>query len=365
LNISQIEVSQPEAPPRKGVSQTPSGDSTPLVSVIVIAKDEERTIGKCMSSILGQDYANFEVIFVNSNSADHTLEIVESLVPPSGRVLLTTSNENAAATARNAGIRLAHGQAIAFVDGDCYLDEHWLRRAVSYLQNADDPHVAAVGGPFVQVPSVRTETSSVISEIESTALGRGGSTLSYREGRGRNAKSLSLTGAIFWSYVIRQVGFLNDRLRYCEDSEFCLRIRSSGYRLLSFGDLGAFHTPKYGSLREFGAKMWNYGVGRGRAVRYNWRLMTGVGMAALAYLIVFSAMLFLGFALGFAPSKLIAILLGVAYVATISGFSITVSIRHGSLLSFFLGLAAFLALHIPYTIGLMAGMITPRGTMRK
>jgi hypothetical protein len=106
--------------------------------------------------------------------------------------------------------------------------------------------------------------------------------------------------------------------------------------------------------------MWNYGVGRGRAARYDWKLMTGVGLAALAYMFLFTTMLFSGFVLGFAGSRLIAILLGGAYFAAIFGFSIMVSLRQGSPLSFFLGLAAFLALHIPYTLGLLAGIIAPR-----
>ncbi len=341
------------------VSQMPSEEPAPQVSVVVIAKDEEKTIRKCMSSILRQDYANFEIIFVDSNSTDRTSEIAKSLVLGSRSVVFTTSRENAAA-ARNAGLRLAHGQAIAFVDGDCYLDEHWLQRAVNYLQNTNDSYVAAVGGPFVQVPSVKTATSLAISDVESTVLGRGGSTLSHREGRRRYVKSLSLSGAVFWSHITRKVGSFNEGFRYCEDSEYCLRIRSAGYKLLSFGDLGAFHTPKYGSLKEFAGKMWNYGVGRGKAVRYDWKLMTSVGLAALVYLIVFTTMLFSGFVLGSAGSKLIAILLGSAYFATISGLSLMVSLRQGSPLSFFLGFAAFLSLHIPYTIGLIAGMIAPR-----
>jgi len=150
------------------VSPVPSVEPSPQVSVVVIAKDEERTIGKCVSSILGQDYDNFEIIFVDSKSTDRTSEIVKALLPASRPIYLTTSRESAAA-ARNAGLRLAHGKAIAVVDGDCYLDEQWLRRAINYLQNANDSNVAAVGGPFVQVPPVRTETSSAISDVESTA----------------------------------------------------------------------------------------------------------------------------------------------------------------------------------------------------
>jgi succinoglycan biosynthesis protein ExoA len=331
----------------------------PYVSVVVIAKDEEKTVGKCISSILRQKYPHFEIIFVDSNSTDRTPEIIKSLVRPDRRVVLAKSREGAAA-ARNEGLRLARGQAIAFVDGDCYLDDDWLRRAVIYLLSAKDARVAAVGGPFVQVPLVRSRTALTISEIESTALGRGGSTRSHREGNPSYAKSLSLSGAVFWSHVVRQIGFLDEKLQYCEDSDFCHRTRLAGYKLLSFGDLGAFHTPKYASLKEFAVKMWNYGVGRGRAVRHDRTLMTRLGLAALAYSITFSAALILAFTFSFVGSALVVILLGTLYLATISAFSILVSWRLGSVRSFFLSIAAFIALHIPYTTGLLVGIVTPK-----
>jgi cellulose synthase/poly-beta-1,6-N-acetylglucosamine synthase-like glycosyltransferase len=110
LNISETEIPELESPTRMVETRMPSGEAIPQVSVVVIAKDEERTIGKCISSILRQDYTNFEIIFVDSNSTDRTSEIVESLVPTNRHVFLTTSRENAAA-ARNAGLRLAHGQS--------------------------------------------------------------------------------------------------------------------------------------------------------------------------------------------------------------------------------------------------------------
>jgi hypothetical protein len=168
-----------------------------------------------------------------------------------------------------------------------------------------------------------------------------------------------LSGAIFWSDILDRVGIFDERLRYCEDSEFCQRIRSEGYILLSFNDLGAFHTPKYSTLRIFAVKMWNYGVGRGRAVRQHWRLMNAVGLGAVAYSIALAALLFLGFILGNTGGKLMAMLLGGLYLAVIIASSVTISLRQRSVRSFFLSIAAYLALHIPYTSGLMAGIIAP------
>jgi len=322
--------------PHPEANQIAGVESLPEVSIIVIAKNEENTIGKCISSIVQQDYPYFEIVFVNSYSTDKTLAIVESVVAPLRRIKITQSHGNAAA-ARNAGLRLARGQIIAFVDGDSYFDRGWLSRAVRYLQRERDAHVAAVGGPFIQVPQVRTTMALAISGVESTMLGGGGSIHSHKENKCTLVRSLSLTGAIFWSDVVRRVGFFDERLRYCEDSEFCQRVRSAGYKLMSYGDLGAFHTPKYDTLGAFATKMWKYGVGRGRAVRLHWRLMTGLALGAVAYSIVFASTLFLGFVIVSPESKLMAFLLAGLY------------------------LGGYLALHIPYTAGLMVGIFVPRG----
>jgi len=129
---------------------------------------------------------------------------------------------------------------------------------------------------------------------------------------------------------------------------------------MSYGDLGAFHTPKYETLGAFAAKMWKYGVGRGRAVRLHWRLMTGLALGAVVYSIVFATALFLGLVIVSPESDLMAILLAGLYLATITASSIAISARQGSSQLFFLSLGGYLALHIPYTAGLMVGIFVPR-----
>jgi glycosyltransferase involved in cell wall biosynthesis len=344
--------------PRPEADRIEGDESLPEVSVIVIAKNEENSIGKCISSIVQQDYPRFEIVFVNSYSTDKTLAIVESVVAPLGRIKITQSHGNAAA-ARNAGLSLARGQIVAFVDGDSCFDRDWLPRAVRYLQHTRNAHVAAVGGPFIQVPKARTTMALAISGVESTMLGGGGSIRSHEENKCKLVRSLSLTGALFWSDVVRQVGFFDERLGYCEDSEFCQRVRLAGYRLMSYGDLGAFHTPKYETLGGFAAKMWKYGVGRGRAVRLHWRLMTGLALGSIAYSIVFATALFLGFVIVSPESKVIAILLAGLYLAAITASSLVISARQGSSHLFFPSLGGYLALHIPYTAGLMVGILVP------
>ena len=50
---------------------------TPLISIIIRTKNEERWIAHCLSSIFIQDYSNFEVIVVDNESTDHTIEVAK------------------------------------------------------------------------------------------------------------------------------------------------------------------------------------------------------------------------------------------------------------------------------------------------
>ncbi|HKF26987.1 MAG TPA: glycosyltransferase, partial [Nitrososphaera sp.] len=59
----------------------------PKVSVILPARNEGRYIGRCLDSLLGQDYPNFEIIAINDSSTDRTSEIMKAYAANDLRVL--------------------------------------------------------------------------------------------------------------------------------------------------------------------------------------------------------------------------------------------------------------------------------------
>ena len=102
--------------------------TTPLVSVVVPARNNARTIGACLDALVAQDYPKdrYEVIVVDRPAADRTADIVRrypvAYVPdPVGR---------GPAAARNLGLEVARGDIIAFTDADCVPSPSWLRRGV-------------------------------------------------------------------------------------------------------------------------------------------------------------------------------------------------------------------------------------------
>lgn len=90
------------------------------ISVVIPTYNREKTIRRCLDSIICQTCPAFEIIVVDDGSTDRTLEIIER--DYSNEVTLVRQEHQGAQAARNAGIRMAKGEYIAFLDSD----DEWL-----------------------------------------------------------------------------------------------------------------------------------------------------------------------------------------------------------------------------------------------
>ena len=104
------------------------------VSVIVPVYNREKTIRRCIDSILEQTYENIELIVINDGSTDDSLKIIESY----GKKLKLIDQKNGGVSvARNKGIQVATGEAIIFVDSDDYIDSTFIGEMVKYYDEFD------------------------------------------------------------------------------------------------------------------------------------------------------------------------------------------------------------------------------------
>ena len=71
-------------PPQSG----PLPDPLPLVSVLIPARDEEQNIGRCLESLLRQDYPHMEILVLDDDSSDRTAEVAAEFARRDGRVRL-------------------------------------------------------------------------------------------------------------------------------------------------------------------------------------------------------------------------------------------------------------------------------------
>lgn len=113
--------------------------NTDLVSVIVPVYNCKDYVSRCVESIMDQTYKNLEIIIVNDGSTDETLKIVDELAKRDNRIKIIDKENGGLSSARNAGISVAKGNYISFVDGDDWIepDTYELALKVKNKTNAD------------------------------------------------------------------------------------------------------------------------------------------------------------------------------------------------------------------------------------
>lgn len=108
------------------------------VSVIVPAYNAEKTLERCITSLLRQTYKNTEIILVDDGSEDQTGEICDVYQKRyTDLIKVIHTNHGGAANARLSGVRSAAGSYIAFVDADDWIEEDYLASMQSDLGDAD------------------------------------------------------------------------------------------------------------------------------------------------------------------------------------------------------------------------------------
>jgi len=94
----------------------------PLISIIVPIYNVEPYIRKCIGSILNQTYKNLEIILVEDGSPDKCAEICDEYSLKDNRVKTIHKKNGGLSSARNAGIDIASGEYIGFVDSDDWIE---------------------------------------------------------------------------------------------------------------------------------------------------------------------------------------------------------------------------------------------------
>ena len=108
------------------------------VSVIVVAWNVEAYIAQAVASCIGQSLKNIEIIVVENGSTDGTRGVIEGVVAGHPNVVMLRNDTNTGVgPARNQGIAMAHGEYIAFLDGDDWLEPQALEEAFKAAETGD------------------------------------------------------------------------------------------------------------------------------------------------------------------------------------------------------------------------------------
>lgn len=117
---------------------TKINDNLPYVSIIVPAKNEEKMIGRCLDSLINQDYPKnkYEIVIINDRSTDKTQEVIKLYQEKHSIIKSIEIKENLSGltgkqNAVNEGLKICKGEIIMNIDADCIAKPKWIKNTVS------------------------------------------------------------------------------------------------------------------------------------------------------------------------------------------------------------------------------------------
>ena len=109
-----------------------------MLSIIVPAYNAEKSICRCIDSILKTSYKNYEVLIINDKSIDNTLEKLKSNYEIKNNIRIIDLNENKGVSyCRNLVVKEAKGEYITFVDADDYISENMYSNMMKLVEEYD------------------------------------------------------------------------------------------------------------------------------------------------------------------------------------------------------------------------------------
>lgn len=110
---------------------------SPYFSIIVPVYNSSHTLGRCLESVLGQDFHDYEVICVDDGSSDSSLSILEDYVSRDSRIRCFAQANSGPSVARNKGLQEASGKYVLFLDSDDY---YYVNDALSIIHKTIVSH---------------------------------------------------------------------------------------------------------------------------------------------------------------------------------------------------------------------------------
>lgn len=182
-----------------------------IVSVIVPVYNVRHYLEACVDSLLCQTWPQLEIILVDDGSGDGSERICDEYAARDSRVRVIHQANAGAANAKNAGLDLARGDYIAFMDSDDWAEPNWIEKM---LKAAEEQNADVVECNFLMDYVGRAEYGNALEKFQETLF----QTQDYLQHYPNQ-----WTCALFWNKLFRAELVENVRFhteRRCVDDEF-------------------------------------------------------------------------------------------------------------------------------------------------
>ncbi|KPV63026.1 MAG: Glycosyltransferase AglI [Candidatus Bathyarchaeota archaeon BA2] len=219
----------------------------PSVSIIIVNFNGKEVLRPCLTSLLATNYSNFEITIVDNASTDGSVELIEKLFGSYSCIKVIKNSENFGhAEGCNVGAKAAKGKYLVFLDSDTeikaggcinknnerlYIPQNWLSELVKVMEGDKSIGIAQVKMVLAKDSRLLDYTCMAID-----ALGTWHATYGLKEDDFKhNFEILAASSGccIVRRKVFEEVGgFDSDYFIYDDDTDFSLRTRLLGYKVI-------------------------------------------------------------------------------------------------------------------------------------
>ncbi len=205
--------------------------TNPLVSIILINYNGLEDLEECINSIFNLNYDNFEIIFVDNNSSDDSVQFVKQYYP---NIQIIQLPKNYGFTkGNNIGVSKSKGQYIVLLNVDTYIDKNWLKELVKAAQ--ESRKVGVVGSKIYyynekEIINFAGGSSNIYGRTSHIGM-------SYkdREFLNKKKKTFYICGAslLIKRKVYNKIGLFDPKyFGYYDDVDLCWRSWMAGYKVI-------------------------------------------------------------------------------------------------------------------------------------
>ena len=221
------------------------------ISVVIPTYNEECCIGNCLEALINGTEKPFEIIVADGLSVDQTREIAKQY----GAIVVKNKKRHAAG-GRNAGIKRAKGEVIAFIDADCIPDTNWLEE----IRNAFESEPDLDGlGTYIRPAEPENLLEEFWGKVSLQIMMSYGLDSYYVTEKSLNTAFITASCAYKKDLLKKIRGFSNFFANNAEDVDLCWRALDAGAKLKYVPDAKiTAHSPT--TLKGIRKKSFRNGV---------------------------------------------------------------------------------------------------------
>lgn len=191
----------------------------PLISVIIPVYNCEKYIDEAIDCALSQNYKPVEIIIIDDGSTDNSAAIAKRYKK---KIRYINQNNKGPAAARNAGIKIATGEFIAFLDADDLWPENKIELHLPNFKNDIELEISMGRIKYVELPGAKRNNRIPLDSNDSF-------------------KYVNLGAGLFKKSVFDKVGYFDEEFIYWEDLDWFLKAYEDNCQITFLDEITMFY----------------------------------------------------------------------------------------------------------------------------